>query len=262
LEVRNDGKFFTGKSPVPAHGGLHPFNPIYFVTMYLNLIQIAESFGVSESVVEGWIRNEGLPCTPDRGRLLFDRAQVTEWAAERGLGARAGFLAPADSALTTHLRVASLLRAGGIWRDVAAAEVLEVFARIITALPGATPPVRQLLSQRVRARGGVTMAPVGGGFALPHPSARITLGRDSGTVALLLLRDDLALPEPPPDGVPVRRLFFFIAPSPRGHLDLLARLSRSLVQGSLRELVESGAPDQEIFQAIEKMDAVVAEGQP
>jgi nitrogen PTS system EIIA component len=230
--------------------------------MYLNLIQIAESFGVSESVVEGWVRNEGLPNTPDRGRLLFDRAQVAEWAAERGLGARAGFLAPGNAALATHLRIGPLLRAGGIWRDLAAVEVPDVFERIITALPGATPPVRQLLGQRVRAKGGVTMAPVGGGFALPHPSARITLGRDSGTVALLLLRDDLVLAESPADGVPVRRLFFFIAPSPRGHLDLLARLSRNLGQGTLRELVEKGASDDEIFQAVDAMDAAVAEAKP
>ena len=230
--------------------------------MYLNLIQIAESFGVSESVVEGWIRNEGLPCTPDRGRLLFDRAQVTEWAAERGLGARAGFLAPEVSTLTPHLRIGPLLRAGRIWRDVPAAAVPDIFERIITALPGATPPVRQLLGQRVRAKGGVTMAPIGGGFALPHPSARITLGRDSGTVALLLLRDDLALPEPPADGVPVRRLFFFIAPSPRGHLDLLASLSRSLVHAPLRELVENGGSDDEIFQAVDAMDAASAEAKP
>ena len=227
--------------------------------MYLNLIQIAESFGVSEKVVEGWIRNEGLPNTPDRGRLLFDRAQVTQWAAERGLAARVGFLAPEESALTPHLRLGPLLRAGRIWRDVLAADVPVFFERIVTALPGATPPVRQLLGQRVRARGGVTMAPVGGGFALPHPRARITLGRDSGTVALLLLSDDLVLPEPPTDGVPVRRLFFFIAPSPRGHLDLLARLSRSLVPGPLRELVEKSAPDEAIFQAVEAADAGAAD---
>ena len=103
------------------------------------------------------------------------------------------------------------------------------------------------------------MAPIGGGFALPHPSARITLGRDSGTVALLLLRDDLPLPEPPADGVPVRRLFFFVAPSPRAHLDLLARLSRSLVQGPLRELVEKNARDAEIFQAVDTIDATSGE---
>jgi PTS system nitrogen regulatory IIA component len=227
--------------------------------MYLNLIQIAESFGVSETVVAGWIRDEGLPHTPDRGRLLFDRAQVTEWAAERGLAARAGFLAPEKSALTPHLRLGPLLRMGGIWRDVPAAEVPDVFERIVTALPGATPPVRQLLGQRVRAKGGVTMAPVGGGFALPHPSARITLGRDSGTVALLLLRDALPPDEVSPDGVPITRLCFFIAPSPRAHLDLLGRLSRSLVRGPLRELVINGATDEEILKAVDAVEAALTD---
>lgn len=223
--------------------------------MYLNLIQIAESFGVSERVMEGWIRDEGLPHTPDRGRLLFDRAQVAQWATTRGLAAQAGFLAPETPPLVASLRLGSLLRAGGIWRDVPAAEVPAVFERIVTALPGATPPVRQLLGQRVRAKGGVTMAPVGGGFALPHPSTRITLGRESGTVALLLLRDALPLEETSPDGVPITRLCFFIAPSPRAHLDLLGRLSRSLARGPLRELVVKGATDEEVFKAVEAVDA-------
>ena len=80
--------------------------------MYLNLIQVAESFGVSEKVVEGWIRNEGLPHTPDRGRLLFDRAQVATWAATRGLAAHAGFLAPEAPHITTGWRLESLLRRG------------------------------------------------------------------------------------------------------------------------------------------------------
>ena len=227
--------------------------------MYLNLIQIAESFGVSETVVEGWIRDEGLPSTPDRGRLLFDRAQVADWAAKRGLAAKAGFLAPETSALGTSLRIGPLLRAGGIWRDVPAAEVPAVFERIVTALPGATPPVRQLLGQRLRAKGGVTMAPVGGGFALPHPSARITLGRDSGTVALLLLRDALPTVDAAPDNEPITWLFFFIAPSPRSHLELLGRLSRGLASGPLRELVTQGAKDEEIFKTVDALDAAVAD---
>lgn len=221
--------------------------------MYLNLIQIAESFGVSEKVVEDWIRREGLPHTPDRGRLLFDREQVANWAAARGLAAKAGFLAP-ESTGTATLRLAPLLRAGGIWRDVAAADLTEVLAKVVSALPGATPPVRQLLAQRLRAKGGVTLAPVGGGFALPHPSARVALGRDSGTVALLLLRDALTLAEPAADAEPVTRLIFFIAPSPRAHLDLLGRLSRSLVRGPLRASILRGAPDEEIFQALAAAD--------
>ncbi len=226
--------------------------------MYLNLIQIAESFGVSEGIVEGWIRNEGLPHTLDRGRLLFDRSQVADWAAKRGLAAKAGFLAPEISALGTGLQLTPLLRAGGIWRDVAAAEVPEFLERIVTALPGATPPVRKLLGQKLRAPGGVTMAPIGGGFALPHPSTRITLGRDSGTVAILFLRDALSGAVTAPDAEPVTRLIFFIAPSPRAHLDLLGRLSRLLKGGSFRDLLTKGATDEEIFSAIAAADSATA----
>src|SRR5450631_1516000 len=167
--------------------------------MYLNLIQIAESFGVSEKVVEDWIRREGLPHTPDRGRLLFDRAQVAHWAAVRGLAAKAGFLAPVTPAFATGISLEHMLRSGGIWRDVAAADVLDVFVRIISAVPGINPQLRQFMIQGLRAKGGVNIAPVGHGIALPHPRARIALGRDSGTLALLLLKDPLAITEPQAD---------------------------------------------------------------
>ena len=226
--------------------------------MYLNLVQIAESFGVSEKVVDGWIREDGMPHTPDRGRLLFDREQVAELATERGLAARAGFLAAQTAALGTGLQMGALLRKGGIWRDVPPAEAPAVFERIVNALPGATQPVRKLIGQRVRIEGGVTMAPIGAGFALPHPSARVTLGRDSGLVALILLRDAPPATEPAGDGLPVNRLLFFIAPSPRAHLDLIARLSRLVARGPLRELLDRGANDEEIFQAFDAFDAVNA----
>lgn len=226
--------------------------------MFLNLIQIAESFGVAEGVVEGWIRDEGLPHMRDRGRLLFDRAQVAQWAANRGLSSQAGFLAPELSVFATGIRLEPLLRIGGIWRSVPATDVSGVFERVVSALPRTTPAVRQLLAQRLRAPGGVTAAPVGGGFAVPHPSARVALGRDAGTIALLFLREGMLLPEPPADGMPVTRLFFFVAPSPRAHLDLLGRLSRLLSRGPVREVLTEGATDGEIFRAVASLDDELA----
>lgn len=223
--------------------------------MYLNLIQIAESFGVTEKVVEDWIRNEGLPHTPDRGRLLFDRSQVANWAATRGLAAHVGFLAPEAPRIAAGWRLEPLLRAGGIHRDIPGSGVTEEFQRIVGSLRGATPPIRQLLAQRLKTSDSITFAPVGGGFALPHPSARITLGHDSGVVAILFLRDALSLAEKTPDNVPITRLLFFIAPSPRAHLDLLGRLSRLLARGPLRELLVRAAPDNEIFDAVARADA-------
>ena len=222
--------------------------------MYLNVVELAESFGVSEKVVEDWIRDEGLPSVPDRGRLLFDRARVALWAAAHGLTARAGFLAPENGAFTNGLDLAPMLRVGGIWRDVPASGVIEVLERVIAGLSAVPGPVRTLLSQRLRGKGGINWAPVGRGFALPHFSTRVTLGRDAGVVALLCLREPLAMTEPSPDGAPVTRLFFFIPPSPRAHLDTLARLSRAVAQGLLRGLVERTAPDEEVFLALVAAD--------
>jgi len=218
--------------------------------MYLNIIQLAESFGVEENVVEGWVRNESLPAIEDRGRLLFDRRQVVDWAAERGRVAKAGFLAPPRPGNSPGRRIETLLRTGGIWRDVPASELFDVLERIVSVLPGATPDVRKILAQRLRAPGGINWAPVGHGLALPHLRAHVSLGRDSGLLAILFLRDALTRAEPPPDGVPVTRLLFFIAPSPRAHLEMLSQLSTTLTRGSLRGLLLQDALDAEIYSAL------------
>ena len=218
--------------------------------MFLNIIELAQSLGVNESEVEDWIRNERLPCITERGRLLFDRAQVVDWAASRGMAAKVGFLAPAPSKIQAGTRLESLLRHGGIRRDVPAAEALNAFAEIISKLPGATPPVRQMLQQRLRAADGISWAAVGHGLALPHLRTPVALGRDAGTLAIFLLRDPLALPEPAPDEQPITRLLFFVAPSPRAHLEILAQLSTALSRGNLRKLIADGTQDEEIFAAL------------
>ena len=224
--------------------------------MYLNLIELAESFGVPEKVVEDWIRDQGLPHTRDRGRLLFDRAQVTHWAAAHGLTARAGFLATVSHPFATGIALGPMLRSGGIWRDVPGTYdgVVEAMERILGSLRVLSAPVRQLLAQRLRAPGGINWAPVGDGLALPHYSTRVTLGRESGVVALLLLQTGFALPTAPIDDVPITRLFFFIPPSPRAHLDLLGRLSRAIQSDHLHDCVRRGASDESILESVDAFD--------
>lgn len=229
-------------------------------SMYLNLVQLAESFGVSEKVVEGWIRDEGLPHTPDRRVLLFDRAQVAQWAATRGLAAKAGFLAESAPALGTAMKLEPMLRAGGIWRRVAAREVVDTMVAVAGRMNGITAAVRGLLETRLRAAGGVTYAPVGHGFALPHPAARITLGRESGVLAWIEVPEGVVIHEPHVDAAPVRRLWFFIAPSPRAHLDMVGRLSRMLLRPAWRDVLAGDAGDEEIFGVVAAADAAAGQG--
>jgi PTS system nitrogen regulatory IIA component len=74
-------------------------------------------------------------------------------------------------------------------------------------------------------------------------------------VALISLRDPLRLTESAVDQQPVTRLFFFVAPSPRAHLDLLGRLGRLLRRGPVRELILANAPDAAILNAVAENDA-------
>lgn len=224
--------------------------------MYLNLLQLAESFGVSESVVEDWVAREGLPHVRDRDRLLFDRAQVADWASRRGLAARAGFLAPEPAGAGPSLE--ALLRRGGLWRDVPAGEVLGVFEQVLRRLPSVNPALLDLVIRRLREPAGIAWAPVGDGMALPHLAARVTLGPDVGCLAALWLREPLAAALPAPDATPITRLLFFLAPTPRAHLDLLARLSRALRGGPLREALLAGAAAEAVYQAARAADARLA----
>jgi PTS system nitrogen regulatory IIA component len=106
------------------------------------------------------------------------------------------------------------------------------------------------LQQRLRAPNGISWAAVGNGLALPHLRTTIALGRDAGIAVLMLLQDSLTLPEPAPDVQPVKQLIFFVAPSPRAHLEILAQLSTALTHGNLHHLINSGSPDEEIFAAV------------
>jgi len=228
--------------------------------MFLNVIELAESFGVEESVVEHWVRHEALPCVPDRGRLLFDRAQVVTWAASRGLAAKAGFLTQESHSAGVGARLQAMLRVGGIWREVAAVQVMPVLEQVVDRVPGAPVPVRQLLRQRLHQPQAISWAPIGKGIALPHLRSPVALGRDAGTLACLLLRDALHTGEPAPDDLPITRLLFFIAPSPRAHLEMLGQLSAVLVRGGLRELLLAGAPDEAFLTALAAIDGAVAKG--
>lgn len=218
--------------------------------MYLNVIELAESLGVEESVVEGWVRHEGLPYVADRGRLLFDRAEVATWAASKGLAARTGFLTAPEGARGDERGLEGLLRRGGIRREVPPERTIEVLAEVVARLPGVTPPVQRLLQQRLRAEGGISWAPVGGGFALPHLRVPVALGRDAGILAILLLQRGLRVSQPAPDDQPVTRLLFFIAPSPRAHLELLGQLSAALTRGELRRQLLAGVADAAIYAAL------------
>lgn len=217
--------------------------------MYLNLIQIAESFGVSEQVVIEWVRSEGMPHVHDRDRILFEQDQVMTWAARNGLAANAGFLAQPAPALASALDLSVLVRRGGIWRDVQPGDLTGVLGRIVRGLPNTSAAVRDMLASRLATPEGLTIAPTGRGFALPHPARGAFLGEACSLVAIILLNSPIE-GIAGPDGLPVTRLLFFISPTPRLHVNMLGLLARGIASGALDRALDRGADDDELLKAL------------
>jgi len=218
--------------------------------VYMKLPQLAEALGVSEKQVVAWVREEQLPHVITRGSHLFERGQVTHWAARRGLAAQTGLVASDKAAAPLRALLVDRLRAGGIWRDVPAAEASARMIAVVEAIPGLSPAVRALLRGRLSAPGGITWAPIGDGFALPHFASRVSLGAAQARVALICLRNPLLPPEEPVDEVPITRLVFFVPASPRAHANTLGLLVRLLSQPRVRDVLARSLDEREILAAV------------
>jgi len=91
-------------------------------------------------------------------------------------------------------------------------------------------------------------------MALPHLSQRVVLGAGSGLAALLHLEEGFEAAGPTPDGVAGHRMLFFVAPTPRAHLDLLARLSRAVASGPFRQARRGGGGGAALWAAAAEVD--------
>jgi PTS system nitrogen regulatory IIA component len=106
-----------------------------------------------------------------------------------------------------------------------------------------------MLARRICSPEGLTMAPTGKGFALPHPARGVFLGEACALVALILLSGPLEGVKGP-DSVPVTRLLFFISPTPRLHVDMLGLLARSVASGVLNTALDRAADNETVLQAL------------
>lgn len=220
--------------------------------MYLNVVQLAQSFGVSENTIEEWVRHEKLPHTHDQGRLIFDRQQVADWAAARGYTNQAGLLVESSASRVdvSRLDLAEWLGRGGVHRDVVGASLPDVLAAVTQTMTGLAPAFAAVLAQRARRADAVSMTGVGHGWALPHLATRLALPGAGGTAALLFLRAPIELDPPPTDRVPVERMLFFVAPTARLHLEVLARLGELLSDADARSALVASAADETLARIV------------
>jgi PTS system nitrogen regulatory IIA component len=235
--------------------------------MKLSLVEAAALLSLPEAALERLAREGTVPCQRVGGEPWFHRAELLEWATERGTPIAAEPFGAAQRADDLPAaRLARALTVGGIHHDVAGEDREAVLRAVVERLPVLDADERELLGSVLLAREALGSTAVGEGIAIPHARAPILLGTREPSITLCFLAQPV--PFAALDHQPVHTLFSLVTHTVRGHLQLLARLAAALQDPGFRAVVRERAPAAVLLAEAGRLDlalgaaAALPEGTP
>ena len=144
----------------------------------------------------------------------------------------------------------TLLRAGGIYPDIAGESRLDVLRDLVDRLPLDREEDRRALVASLEARERLCSTAVGGGIAVPHARSTGASAPPDPLVALGLLREPIEFGAA--DGKKVHALFLVIAPNASVHLAAMSQLGRMLRDATLRGMLVTATPTS-IFARVDQL---------
>jgi PTS system nitrogen regulatory IIA component len=222
--------------------------------MQLTVRDAARLLGVTEQVLERWVRRGELPAQLVDDRYRFNRIELLEWAAQRKMPVSAEILEEPGLSARALPTLSQAVRTGGIHRGLAGGDKDRLLREMVDRLPAPPGFDREFLFQMVRAREHLGSTSLGNGIAIPHPREPIVLRVDRPAVAIYLA-------DPPVDfgdGPPVHTLCLLVSPSTRLHLHLLAAVAAALRDPAVAAKLAARAPDEEILAEIERVEGALS----
>jgi len=222
--------------------------------MQLTVRDAARLLGVTEQVLERWIRRGELPAQLVDDRYRLNRIELLEWAAQRKIPVSAEILEEPGLMARAMPTLSQAVRAGGIHRGLAGGDRDRLLRQMVERLPAPPGFDREFLFQMVRAREHLGSTSLGNGIAIPHPREPIVLRVDRPAVAIYFA-------DPPVDfgdGPPVHTLCLLVSPSTRLHLHLLAAVAAVLRDPAVAAQLAARAPDAEILAEIERVEGALS----
>ena len=222
--------------------------------MQLTVRDAARLLGVTEQVLERWIRRGELPAQLVDDRYRLNRIELLEWAAQHKIPVSAEILEEPGLMARAMPTLSQAVRAGGIHRGLTGGDRDRLLRQMVERLPAPPGFDREFLFQMVRAREHLGSTSLGNGIAIPHPREPIVLRVDRPAVAIYFA-------DPPVDfgdGPPVHTLCLLVSPSTRLHLHLLAAVAAVLRDPAVAAQLAARAPDAEILAEIERVEGALS----
>lgn len=225
--------------------------------MKLDVREAARLLAISESEVYRRVEAGEIPCDLVNHQPKFSPAELLEWATARRLPVSLELFEDADEdAGAEPPRLAEALARGGVHQQVPGADPAAALGAVVARLPVTDPDDRALLTQILLAREGLGATAIGDGIAIPHVRSPLVFPGRPPSVTVCFL----ATPLPPGavDGQPVHTLFVLLSATIRGHLQILSRLSRALLDPGFKAAVERRAPSEALIREARRIDETLA----
>jgi PTS system nitrogen regulatory IIA component len=214
---------------------------------------VSEWLNVPESTVIRWVRQRHLPARRVSGQHRFNRAEVLEWATANQIKISPDVVHNISQREPHRLSLAASLARGGIYYDVAGASKSEVFDTIVRQLPLSDQTDRSLLLHLLLAREASASTALGSGIAIPHVRYPIVESIEQAQLSAAFLTQPIEFGAP--DGQPVHTIFTIISPNPRGHMQVLSRLSLALHDAALCDALIRRAPREQILDEFRRVES-------
>lgn len=209
--------------------------------MRLPLVEAAALLSLPESTLERLARDGAIPSQRVTDEYWFHRAELLEWATERGLGIATDPFSESQRANDPpRPGLARTLAVGGVHFGVGGEDREAVLRAVVQHLPFTHDGERELLLSVMLAREALGSTGIGDGIAIPHARAPILLDVKEPSITLCFLARPV--PFAALDGKPVDTLFSMVTLTVRSHLHLLARLAAALQDREFRRAVRERAP--------------------
>lgn len=219
--------------------------------MELTIRDVCRLFGVPENTVLRWIGERQLPARLLNSNYHFHRAELLEWATLRKQPFLPEIFQPAEERVSSELT--SALKFGGIVYDVQGTDKASVLRSVVRWLPLPDGFDRDDLLDLYLARETLSSTSIGDGIALPHPRHPLLCPGAPASVTLCFPKTPI--PFGAEDGKDVHALFATVAPNPRIHLHLVARLGLATADPRIQDALARRADRKEILAEFQRLEA-------
>lgn len=224
--------------------------------MQLTIRDAAGLLKLPEAALRRWVRQGGMPFCRVNDQVRFNRTELLEWAAARGLAVAPDAFRRAPAAAGESVRLAAALERGGICHGVVAGDKEEALRAAVERLRLPPEIDREQLLHFLLAREAMAPTGVGEGIAVPHVRNPLVLAVPEPVAGLCFLERPVSFGAL--DGRPVHTLFTLASPTVRHHLHLLACLTFALRDDTFRAAVAGRAAAADILAAACAVDERLA----